>query len=28
MVAVEGHPRNIKITNPDDLVAAEAWLAI
>jgi len=28
VVAVEGHPRNIKITNPDDLVAAEAWLAI
>ncbi|WP_420618612.1 2-C-methyl-D-erythritol 4-phosphate cytidylyltransferase [Candidatus Poriferisocius sp.] len=25
--AVEGHPRNIKITHPDDLAAAEAWLA-
>ena len=27
VVAVEGHPRNIKITHPDDLAAAEAWLA-
>ena len=27
VVAVEGHPRNIKITNPDDLAAAESWLA-
>ena len=27
IVAVEGHPRNIKITHPDDLAAAEAWLA-
>lgn len=27
IAAVEGHPRNIKITNPDDLAAAEAWLA-
>ncbi len=26
VVAVEGHPRNIKITHPDDLAAAEAWL--
>ena len=27
VVAVEGHPRNIKITHPDDLAAAEAWMA-
>lgn len=27
VVAVDGHPRNIKITHPDDLAAAEAWLA-
>lgn len=27
VVAVEGRPRNIKITHPDDLAAAEAWLA-
>ncbi len=27
VVAVEGNPRNIKITQPDDLAAAEAWLA-
>lgn len=27
VVAVEGHSRNIKITHPDDLAAAEAWLA-
>ena len=27
VVAVEGHPRNIKITQPDDLAAAEAWIA-
>ncbi|MDE0604870.1 MAG: 2-C-methyl-D-erythritol 4-phosphate cytidylyltransferase [bacterium] len=27
VVAVEGHPRNIKITHPDDLAAAKAWLA-
>ena len=27
VVAVEGHPRNIKITHPDDLAAAETWLA-
>ncbi|WP_419925024.1 2-C-methyl-D-erythritol 4-phosphate cytidylyltransferase [Candidatus Poriferisocius sp.] len=27
VVAVEGHSRNIKITRPDDLAAAEAWLA-
>ena len=27
VVAVEGHPRNIKITHPHDLVVAEAWLA-
>ena len=27
VVSVEGHPRNIKITHPDDLAAAEAWLA-
>lgn len=27
VVAVDGHPRNIKITHPDDLTAAEAWLA-
>ncbi len=27
VVAVEGHPGNIKITHPHDLVAAEAWLA-
>ncbi len=27
VVTVEGHPRNIKITHPDDLAAAEAWLA-
>ena len=28
VAAVEGHPRNIKITHPDDLAAAEAWLAL
>ena len=27
VVAVDGHPRNIKVTHPDDLAAAEAWLA-
>ncbi len=27
VVAVQGHLRNIKITHPDDLAAAEAWLA-
>ena len=27
VIAVEGHSRNIKITRPDDLAAAEAWLA-
>ncbi len=27
VVAVEGHRRNIKITHPDDLAAAEVWLA-
>ena len=27
VAAVEGHPRNVKITHPDDLAAAEAWLA-
>ncbi len=27
VVAVEGHSRNVKITHPDDLAAAEAWLA-
>ena len=27
IATVEGHPRNIKITHPDDLAAAEAWLA-
>ena len=27
VIAVGGHPRNIKITHPDDLAAAEAWLA-
>ena len=27
VVTVEGHPRNIKITHPDDLAAAEAWSA-
>ncbi len=27
VVSVEGHSRNIKITHPDDLAAAEAWLA-
>ncbi|MCQ3809227.1 MAG: 2-C-methyl-D-erythritol 4-phosphate cytidylyltransferase [Acidimicrobiia bacterium] len=27
VVAVQGHSRNIKITHPDDLAAAEAWLA-
>ena len=27
VVAVEGHSRNIKITHPDDLATAEAWLA-
>ncbi|MCY3577982.1 MAG: 2-C-methyl-D-erythritol 4-phosphate cytidylyltransferase [bacterium] len=27
IATVEGNPRNIKITHPDDLVAAEAWLA-
>ena len=28
IATVEGHLRNIKITNPDDLAAAEAWLAL
>ena len=27
VVAVKGHPRNIKITHPDDVAAAEGWLA-
>ncbi|WP_420639022.1 2-C-methyl-D-erythritol 4-phosphate cytidylyltransferase [Candidatus Poriferisocius sp.] len=26
VVTVAGHPRNIKITHPDDVAAAEAWL--
>ncbi len=27
VVMVDGHTRNIKITHPDDVAAAEAWLA-